>query len=105
MLFGSLLKRKLQMRRMANLSILYGMFGRLVGKLPSSKKLLDNTIHRRVTPQVTMDSDFLEERQDSVLANESLVILIAAVIAFVGQIIPIFLGIRQEKTRETILRH
>ena len=89
------------MRRMAHLSIMYGMFGRLVGKLPSSKKLLDNTIHRRVT----MDSDFLEERQDSVLSNESLVILIAAVIAFVGQIIPIFLGIRQEKTRETILRH
>ena len=42
---------------------------------------------------MTMDSDFLEERQDSVLANESLVLLIAAVIAFVGQIIQIFLGI------------
>lgn len=44
-----------------------------------------------------MDIDFQEDRQSSILDNESLVVMFAAIIAFLGQLVTIFLGIFKTK--------
>lgn len=73
----------------------------LVDKLPSSKKDL-KCIHiiqylEEPKTKVKMDIDFQEDRQSSILDNESLVVMFAAIIAFLGQLVTIFLGIFKTK--------